>query len=88
MRGSHFELNYTFIMAYASRHHAFRKFDETRDSADAMLWMAIEKLMRKIPGWLWRKMGRANLRTGKVNRIRALQQRGAAGLLEPRLVHR
>lgn len=83
LRGSAFDLNYNFIMAYVPLHHAFRQFDETRASADALLWMANEKLLRMVPGWLWRFRGRAELKSSSMQARRALQQRGDAGLLDP-----
>lgn len=83
LHGSSFNLNYSFIVAFLPLHHAFRQFDETKGSADALLWMANEKLLRKVPGVIWRAIGRASLRSRKVTAIRALQQRGEAGLLDP-----
>lgn len=83
LRGSNFDLNYSFIVAYVPLHHAFRQFDETKGSADALLWMANETLLRKVPGAIWRAIGKASLRSRKVTAIRALQQRGEAGLLDP-----
>jgi hypothetical protein len=83
LRGSNFDLNYSFIVAYVPLHHAFRQLDETKGSADALLWMANEKLLRKVTGVIWRAVGRASLRSRKVTAIRALQQRGEAGLLDP-----
>lgn len=83
LRGSHFDLNYTFIVAYVPLHHAFRQFDEIRASADALLWTANEQLLRKVPAWIWRATGRTGLKASKVNGIQALQHRGEAGLLDP-----
>lgn len=83
LRGSNFDLNYSFIVAYVPLHHAFRQFDETKGSADALLWMANEKLLRRVPGVIWRGVGKASLRSRKVTAIRALQRRGEAGLLDP-----
>ena len=83
LKNSHFDFNYKFIVAYVPIYYAFKQFDETTDNADRLLWMMNEELLRKIPRYIWRLIGRLSLNKSLKKKQKALQKSGEEGLLDP-----
>lgn len=76
-------LSYGFITAYVPFFHAFRRCEETREHAGELLWVLNENLLRRIPSFLMKLLGRIATTKGFVNSLRAAQHRGERGLSHP-----
>ncbi|KOR27005.1 L-2-amino-thiazoline-4-carboxylic acid hydrolase [Clostridium sp. L74] len=76
-------LNYAFIIAYVPFFHAFNKLQETKDIAGELIWVINENFFRKIPKFIWLKMGKISSSPKSIKTLKKEQKKNELGLTHP-----
>jgi hypothetical protein len=83
LEGSPAAMSYAFITAYVPFFHAFRQFDETRETAGELLWVINENLFDRFPSAVQSLIGRMATSGLLRKSLQAAQLRGERGELDP-----